>query len=408
MATTLLTFKRGDRLPSVLIPLTQGFQADGITPKPVDLTDATGVTFSMRSGPAAAPKVNAAAAVIVAPAVNGIVRYDWQATDLDTVAEYLATVQVTWPGPEPQTFPGDGYLVVRVEPAVTDVPVFGASAPIGYVGLPALKAYPEYRNLANLVPGGDQAAQDAELANMIARASAQIDGYLNRSLLPQAVTKPETVRINSDYEALIVPDDRPFNRVTAVAANPVPGPGSATVTVDPATVYPTFLGKVPTLHIPLQGVGLGPGGSCLVTTTIETGYARCRLSADVAAAANSLTVDDENGFAAGLRFRIADPGVDEYLTVAATYVPGSGTVPLTGATTFAHKAGADLTAVPSDVEEACILWTFGLLPSGNTEDDFANAPVPTTSTKKSKRKPSGYIGRAKCILDDGGYAAVLR
>jgi hypothetical protein len=98
--------KAHDRMPSIQATLTVG----GV---PVDLTSATGVTFIMKANIGGAVKVNSAA-VIVAPATSGIVRYDWGATDTDTIGDYTAEWQITWPGPKKQTAPTTTYHTVSV------------------------------------------------------------------------------------------------------------------------------------------------------------------------------------------------------------------------------------------------------------------------------------------------------
>ena len=67
----------------------------------VDLTGASGVTFSMRrvgSLSSATPKVNAAAATIVGSPTLGNVRYSWASGDVDTAGEYLCWWTVTAAG----------------------------------------------------------------------------------------------------------------------------------------------------------------------------------------------------------------------------------------------------------------------------------------------------------------------
>jgi hypothetical protein len=78
----------GNRSPSITDQITT---SDGT---PVDLTSAT-VTFSMRLIGSATLKVSAATAVIVAPATNGNVRYDWQTADVNAAGQYLVWWTVT-------------------------------------------------------------------------------------------------------------------------------------------------------------------------------------------------------------------------------------------------------------------------------------------------------------------------
>jgi hypothetical protein len=84
-----LTWMVGNRNPSI----TETITSDGAV---VDLTAAT-VRFKMRASGSSVLKVDQPA-VIVAPATNGNVRYDWAAIDVDTANDYLVWWEVTTGG----------------------------------------------------------------------------------------------------------------------------------------------------------------------------------------------------------------------------------------------------------------------------------------------------------------------
>ena len=50
----------------------------------------------------------------VTDAENGVIQYNWQAGDTDTVGAYYAEFQVTYVDGSVETFPNDGNLVVSV------------------------------------------------------------------------------------------------------------------------------------------------------------------------------------------------------------------------------------------------------------------------------------------------------
>lgn len=102
------SLKAHDRLPSIQATLKN---PDGSL---LDLTGATSVKFIMKLKDAPGTvKVNAAA-VVVAPATGGIVRYDWLAIDTDAVGSYQAEWEITWTGGKKQTVPTTSYHTIDV------------------------------------------------------------------------------------------------------------------------------------------------------------------------------------------------------------------------------------------------------------------------------------------------------
>lgn len=76
----------------------------------VTLTGAT-VRFHMRKRHSSAAKVDAAAVVVDAP--NGVVKYAWQAADLDTPGVYHGEFEVTFSDQTIQSFPNDGHIEIE-------------------------------------------------------------------------------------------------------------------------------------------------------------------------------------------------------------------------------------------------------------------------------------------------------
>lgn len=93
--------KRGDLLPAWTATLTDGTV-------PVDLTAATSILVKGYK-----PDGTTISRTVTGDA-NGVVTMAWQATDTEAVGDFLAEIEVTWPGSKPQTFPADGYLVTRI------------------------------------------------------------------------------------------------------------------------------------------------------------------------------------------------------------------------------------------------------------------------------------------------------
>ena len=83
----------------------------------VNLTTATGVLFQMERIKTTRNKINAAADID--DAVQGIVSYDWQPGDTDTVGLYRAVFQVTFNNGDIATFPSDGYISIVIQKDIT-------------------------------------------------------------------------------------------------------------------------------------------------------------------------------------------------------------------------------------------------------------------------------------------------
>ena len=100
----IFPMKQNDTAPSLLYAL---------SPASVDLTGAT-VRFSMRDRVLGTVKINRVATVIVTPTVTPTVRYDWQATDTDTIGFYEAEFEVTYANGKIETFPNSTFIPVNI------------------------------------------------------------------------------------------------------------------------------------------------------------------------------------------------------------------------------------------------------------------------------------------------------
>ncbi len=112
MAVVTFTITQGDTAPPLEPTLRR---ADGTVQS---LSDATGVTFTMRNAQDDTVKIDAEACTIV-NAAGGVVRYQWTGTDTDTVGEFLGKFTVTWTSGTTTSFPtdpseGDNYITVNV------------------------------------------------------------------------------------------------------------------------------------------------------------------------------------------------------------------------------------------------------------------------------------------------------
>lgn len=106
MALTVHYIKQGDLKPSIAAILSYvGGSVKNLTGHTVKLL--------MRARPGVTPKISAAVTVVSEPA--GSVRYDWGATDTDTVGRFQGEFEVTETSSgKKETFPNDSYFEVVI------------------------------------------------------------------------------------------------------------------------------------------------------------------------------------------------------------------------------------------------------------------------------------------------------
>jgi hypothetical protein len=114
MARQIIPMKRNDLLPDLRVRL-----CDTNNPTGVDLTLATEVRVLAYGHGAVKIDQEMTVADQEDPALLGVVSYQWQAEDTDTIGDYDLEFQVMWPGDRPQTWPvaesvAASYLVLRV------------------------------------------------------------------------------------------------------------------------------------------------------------------------------------------------------------------------------------------------------------------------------------------------------
>lgn len=237
-----------------------------------------------------------------------------------------------------------------------------------YIDLATFKSAPTALDYGNLVQGGTQAQQDAELTNAIYRASSWMDQYCGQILSATSDTETLRTRIRPDGTIRIHPDYNPVIAVTDIKMGG--SPQNVTSVSDPSKawlekqqiVYPyasaTFTSQGPlSLSIPASN-----RQELYVQISYVNGYTNTTLSASVAAAATSVTVADNVGIIAGQWLTIFDGASTERVQVASTYVYGSSlTIPLATAVVYAHTANIFITALPAAIQEACILLTSAIL-----------------------------------------------
>ena len=240
-----------------------------------------------------------------------------------------------------------------------------------YLSLSEFKNAPTALDYGNIVAGGNQAAQDAELTNAITRASSWIDQFCNQIIGATLDTEQQRVRLRPDGTLRIHPKYHPVVALTALSYGYTPlavdqviaSDCSVAWLEDQQIIFPyaqtaTSWSSAGPLSF---GIPSGSRTETYVRYTYVNGYANTLLASNAAAAATSITVKNGVGLTAGESIKIFDGASTENITVASNYVFGSNVVPLAEPLAFAHTAGVSVSALPAAIKEAAILVTSAYL-----------------------------------------------
>jgi hypothetical protein len=152
-------------------------------------------------------------------------------------------------------------------------------------------------------------------------------------------------------------------------------------------------------------------GEMFVRATCAAGYVATALASGASAGATSLTVTDPTGIAPGGTYRIWEPGVEEMVTVASTWVPpavgstpAAMTVTLAAPTVAAHTSGADLSGMPDELRLAVTSKAVAMLmrPDVQVENAYPNAANSSSIRTKSGKTSADYAADAARILASYG------
>lgn len=295
---------------------------------------------------------------------------------------------------------------------------------VPYVTVAAFRAHPTFMDTLNLRSGDSSAIdQDDELNEMLLKASMMADNFLEfgtasgqpgrtaGTLAAHTVTERTRCRIRRDGTISYHPKHHPVQTVTAFSygftpttLNVVSDLSGQWIEDDRQVVMPI------TFAAALSGLQFG---TPLVASEVYTlwtylaGYANTQLSATANTGTSTLPVLDTTGVVAGSQLRIWDPGKEEVVTVAQSYVSGLSlplASPLLSTHTVAAGAGGQVGAsmLPGDIHLAVILYACALLmrPDDEKEDVFPGAKrEPNTRKGSGQDDGSGFVEEAERLLD---------
>lgn len=293
---------------------------------------------------------------------------------------------------------------------------------IPYVTTAAFKAHPTYLDLLNLRSQDPKLAdQTAELLNVLLMASSEVDNYLelgepNGTL--SAHVKTENCRLTPDrYGRLYFhPAHIPILSVASISYG-VSVTNLTTVTnpnvwIEEGRQVVADLAAGTAIWSGSLQFGPPMGTELFTAWTYTAGYVNTLLAAPAAANATSITVTDTTGITGGTSntpattLRLWDPGVEESVTVASTYVAGSTTVPLTTALANAHDPTIQpvgVSGLPAEVHLAVVLWATALLirPASKANSQWRGSAtrLATSGEEDALGDAAGLIAAAKEALE---------
>ena len=229
-----------------------------------------------------------------------------------------------------------------------------------YLTLAEYKNAPTAIDYDNLVVGGTQAQQDAELLTVIGRASSWINTHLNQSLIARTVIEQNRTRMTPQGNLIIRPEITPLIALNSLSYGA--SPTNLTVVND---LTPTWFESdkfiYPIAQTSLSYSSQGPlafgfppsSGSQIYTNYSYTcGYVNTLGSGT--AGSKNVTVANAIGILPGQIINFYDGQYSERLQVASNYTYGSTTVVLTTNLAYNHTSAA-FSGMPAAVKEAAIL-----------------------------------------------------
>ena len=229
-----------------------------------------------------------------------------------------------------------------------------------YLTLAEYKNAPTAIDYNNLVVGGTQAQQDAELTSVIGRASSWINTHLNQSLIARSVTEQKRTRMTPQGNLIIRPEITPLIAISSLSYGATPTNLTVVNDLTPLwfesdkVIYPI---AQTSLSYSSQGplaFGFPPstGSQIYVNYNYTAGYVN--TTGTGTAGSKNVTVANPVGILPGQVINFYDGQYSERLQVANNYVYGANPVTLTTAMAYSHTNAA-FSGMPAAVKEAAIL-----------------------------------------------------
>ena len=269
-----------------------------------------------------------------------------------------------------------------------------------YLTIAEYKNAPTSIDYDNLVVGGNANAQDAELSNVIMRASSYMDAHLNRNLTATSYVETQRTRMTNDGYIALHPDNAPVVQLSNFQYGSTPlnlitlQDCSQTWFENQQIIIP--LSQLSTSYSsqgPLSFGGGFPRQQIYTKYTYVAGYVNTRI-VTATTTQSTLTVRSGAGIIAGQVLHIYDGALSEDVIVASTYVNGSTTVPLTTALVSTHASGVAIGNMPTTIKQACILITTAFLKMRGDNSMTMQITTGATANVDASQRYGGDIASA--------------
>lgn len=276
--------------------------------------------------------------------------------------------------------------------------------------------WPTFLDLLNLRSGDPLLAHQTSVLNkVLLSASAWCDNYceMGAGATLTAHRNVENIRMRPDRRGRLLfhPSHIPVVSVESVAY------GTTLGSLTTYTTPPTWIEDGRQIVVDLQGATTawsgslqfgGPpvGGELYTTWAYTAGFPNTLLSADITSGSVLLPVADVTGVQPGQLVKLFDPGLDETVIVAGTWVPtvGPAVLPLATATANTHVAAGPVrvSTMGQDLFEACANYAISMLmrPDTTAEDAFPDMRGGiSTRLADSRKDGSGLVFEAQHLLE---------
>lgn len=266
-------------------------------------------------------------------------------------------------------------------------------------------AAPTALEVTDLIPGGSQAAQDRAITDTILRASSWVDRICEQVLSATVDIERGEYRVDRKGYVNVPLKFKPVLEVQAVRLGPRVSQMVSMTDFSDVDVRRNSV-KIPVWNLALPSnsfpSSIALGDRVVVDVTYVNGWANTFLATTAAIGQLQLTVSKGLGIYPGSLLTISDGVSTEQVTVAASYVAGSTTVPLTSALVHDHAVGVSVNNMPSRVKQATILLTTVLIQTRGSDAIILETMETPTRTSTGYGASSDNVNKAMDLLRNLG------